>query len=133
MPSWSLRHIIALRYQQQLVSAMSAYIRHCVARIPSSSGFASGTAQHGEVWMLLGDARVYIPSHVLRSLLLDWLSSVDDLSSTSDFALPVLKEWLKAREACYCSKVKLLRCSTIRDIVYCLLVRFAPTTQLQFR
>jgi hypothetical protein len=85
--------------------------------------------------MLLGKVRVNIPLNLVNSseMLMELLSSVDDLSVTSDFTLPVPKDWLKAWVACYCSEKKLLRCLEVRDVVNCPLVCFAPTTQLQFR
>jgi hypothetical protein len=80
--------------------------------------------------MLLRDVRVNIPPHLVRSseMLMDFVSSVDDISITSDFPLPVPEEWLDAWVACYCTETKPLRCLEIRDMVNCLLVCFAERT-----
>jgi hypothetical protein len=115
--------------------AMSASTRHCFALMRGWSGAARCSVHERSVWMLLGNVRVKVPFHQVKSseMLMALLWSVDDCSVATEFALPVPKKWLEVWVACYCSETKLLSRLEIRDILNCLLVCFAPRTQLQFR
>jgi hypothetical protein len=84
------------------------------------------TVHDGAVCVQLDNGRVDIPSHLWSQsrILVDAVSSVTDSSVTEDFTLEVPKAWLQAWVDCYGNKTAYLACSSIHNLVNCLLVCF---------
>jgi hypothetical protein len=82
------------------------------------------TIQDGAVRMHLDDGCVNIPAHILTKsrFLSDVLSSVADLSVTSDFIVPAPEQWLHAWAARYVCEEGSLGRADSTDLINCLSV-----------
>jgi hypothetical protein len=83
------------------------------------------TVHDGEMWMILDNKSVKIPSQLLnKSLVLRDALSVADPSTRRKVTVAAPQEWLQAWTGCYCNEEETLKCDSIEQLVHCLLVCF---------